>query len=60
MLDTDLKEQLQGYLGRLTQPIEVAAGPVRHVILQPVHFLVEVGRARHTRSKAPGADLFRP
>jgi alkyl hydroperoxide reductase subunit F len=25
MLDTDLKEQLQGYLGRLTQPIEIIA-----------------------------------
>ena len=25
MLDTDLKEQLQGYLGRLTQPVEITA-----------------------------------
>ena len=25
MLDTDLKEQLQGYLARLTQPIEIIA-----------------------------------
>ena len=25
MLDADLKEQLQGYLGRLTQPIEIIA-----------------------------------
>ena len=25
MLDTDLKEQLAGYLGRITQPIEIVA-----------------------------------
>ena len=44
---------------RLTQAVEVASGPVRHVVLQPVHFLVKVGFARHARSKGPCADLFR-
>ena len=49
MLDANLKEQLQGYLGRLTQPIEIIAALIR-----PVHIFH--ARPRHNENFAK--DVF--
>jgi hypothetical protein len=47
--ECDTSQQPQPYRTLPTKAVQIMADPSRDVILEPVHFLVEIGNPRHAR-----------